>query len=149
MTPAAPALIALLLAPGLAIGASYQWTDADGNTVYSQLPPPAGRQAARVIAPPPPPAEPEAAKNKLREMQRELADTREDRELEDKKQQQAGAEADRRAENCRKAKSNLQILQQGTRQLIREGDGAYRRYTPEERAKKTAEYQQVVKENCD
>ena len=149
MTTTAPLLIGLILLPSLACAASYQWKDADGNTVYSQFPPPEGREAARIVVPPPPAAEPKAAKQQLLDMQQRLANSREDRGLENEKQQKARADADRRAENCRKARNNLQALQQRARQLIREGSGEYRRYTPEEKAKKTAENQKIVKENCE
>lgn len=148
MTTTAPPLIALNLLPSVACAASYQWKDADGNTMYPQFPPPEGREAARIVAPPPPPAEPEAAKNQLHDIRQRLANSREDRGLENEKQLKASADAERRAENCRKAKGNLQILQQRTRQLIKQPDGSFKRYTTEEKARKIAEYSEIIARDC-
>ena len=143
-----PLLLGLSLSHA-ALAAMYKWTDSEGNTVFSQTRPPDGREA-RTVAPPPPPAEsPAEAQKRLHEMQQKLDDAREDRHLQAQQEQKALEEQHARQENCRKAKRNLQILEQRSRQLINAGDGQYRRYTPEEKAQKAAEYEAVIRRDCE
>jgi len=138
----------LVSLPGLAWAATYQWVDENGVTVYSQLPPP-NQQEVRKVAPPPPPAtSPKDAQQELRNLQQRLADSREDREIKAGKAQKEAENQQVRAENCRKARENLRILQQRARQLIKQSDGSYRRYTPEEKAEKSAEYEAMIKKSC-
>ena len=67
-------LFTLLLASGLALCAThalavvYQWQDADGSMVYSQLPPGDGRPVREVSPPPPPATRPEQAEQELEQL---------------------------------------------------------------------------------
>ena len=148
MKSAYPMLLFALLATEPLWAEVYKWTDADGNTVYSQVPPSDGRRP-ETVAPPPPPAEtPEQANARLDALQQQLEDAREDRELKSQKEQKSASEAAARRENCAKARSNLQGLEQRARQLVSDGKGNYRRLNPEEKAKQAAEYQKIIQRDC-
>jgi len=143
------ALVSLLLLPALTISATYQWKDEDGNTVYSQVPP-AGGQAARKVPPPPPPATPtEDAQEELKALQQRLDDQRKERQDEAQEREQRRAYEEIRADNCRKARENMQRLQQGPQRLFKENDGSYRRYTVEERNEKIRTAREVIERDCD
>ena len=142
------ALISLLLLPSLAITATYQWKDQDGNTVYSQFPPQAG-QEVRTVAPPPPPAQaPEQAQQELEALQRQLDEARESRQQERQAQEESRARAEARAENCRIVRENLRTLEQNPQRLVRESTGDYRRYTEEQRNEKIREYREIIQRDC-
>jgi hypothetical protein len=139
----------LLSLPAFSYAATYQWVDENGVTVYSQLPPP-NQSDVRKVAPPPPPATaPEAAQDELRRLQQKLEDLREDRELQVSTQQKEAEKQRVRTENCRRARENLLVMQQRSRQLIKQSDGTYKRYTPEEKAQKVAEYEAMIERSCD
>jgi hypothetical protein len=102
------ALVVTLCAAMPASAALYKWTDANGVVVYSDQPPP-GNVKVETLAGPPPPANPNAAK--------ELAN----KELDQKKQQtatadtakkaaQQRADAERLADSCRDARTELTSL---------------------------------------
>jgi len=141
-----PLFLALALASQACV-ATYQWVDENGVTVYSQLPPPSQNEV-RKVAPPPPPANPQAVQE-LQEMRQRLEDLREDRTLEASRKQEESQKQQIRAENCRNAKENIRLLQQKSRQLIKDSDGVYKRYTEEQKAAKIREHQEVMQRNCD
>jgi hypothetical protein len=141
-------LIAALLATQPLWAAVYKWVDAEGNTVYSQVPPNDGQHPETVASPPPPAETPAEAQARLNALQQRLEDAREDRELADQAQQKSTREAAARRDNCAKARSNLQKLEQRARQLIGDGNGNYRRLTPEEKAKRAAEYKKIIQRDC-
>lgn len=143
---ALPLVLFVLSLP--AVGGSYKWTDDDGNTVYSQIPPNDDRRVTRTDAPPPPAENPQDAQRELQQLQQRLEDAREDRQLQAEKQREATQQDSVREQNCRKARTNLRSLREKARQLINTGDGQYRRYTPEERADMEARYQEVIERNC-
>lgn len=140
-------IVAGLILPLSGQAAMYKWVDDQGNTVYSQVPPPDGR-STREVAPPPPPAEPEASQRQLNELRQRLNDAVEDRELQAESQAEQATERQQRRENCEAARYNLQGLQQSARQLVRSGDGDYRRLTPEEIKTKTEQYQKIIDQDC-
>ncbi len=101
-------LAVMLCAAMPAWAALYKWTDANGVVVYSDQPPP-GNVKVETIAGPPPPANPNAAKdlaNKeldLKKQQTATADTA-------KKAAQQRADAERLADSCRDARTELTSL---------------------------------------
>ena len=142
------ALVGLLLLPTLACAATYQWQDQDGNTVYSQFPPEAGREA-RTVAPPPPPAQPpDQAQQELDALQRQLDEAQRNRQQERLEREESRARAEARAENCRIVRENLRTLEQNPQRLVRESDGDYRRYTEEQRNEKIREYREIIQRDC-
>lgn len=128
---------------------TYRWVDENGATVYSQSPPPAGRQAETIKPPPPPAITPEEARRKLDEQRQFLEDRREDREIGKEKTAAGKEETQRRSQNCQAARANLKQLEGNTQVRMRDADGQYRRYTEEERQAKMAEARQQIEQYCD
>jgi len=137
---------ALVLAPiqgGMA--AAYKWTDDQGVTEYSQLPPP-GKPSERIntgvksSAPPPAPApaistdqtNPPADAGKTPAPQANAP------QLSPEQMQ----------ENCRLAKQNLSTLETNPRILMKGEDGNMVRLTEEQRQAKIAESKEQIKKFC-
>ncbi|MBN1378493.1 MAG: DUF4124 domain-containing protein [Gammaproteobacteria bacterium] len=93
----------------------YKWKDADGQTVYSQTPPPEGIRAERLSGAPRSPEDPVEAMNQLRERAEAFAGRREDRLLVEKEGQQALEEKKKRDEICATLRKNLETLQNNPR----------------------------------
>lgn len=137
----------LLFSPLMASAAVYQWRDADGTMVYSQVPPPDGR-SVREVPPPPPPPSPEQDKKRLQDLRQRLEDNREDRALNAEKAAKRAKQEETQQENCRRARNNLQQLQQKNRPVVSDGKGGMRRMTAEERQKRLGQYRQNVEKFC-
>ena len=128
---------------------TYRWVDDEGNTVYSQLPPPDGRNM-KAIAPPPPPAEShEEAREKLDQQIKQLNEAGEkrlkDKEAAAKKQ----ADAQHNKQQCTNARSNLEAINNRPPQtLFQTGDDEYKRFTPEQRAAQIKQANEIIKKHC-
>lgn len=128
--------------------AIYQWQDADGTTVYSQLPPQDGRSVREVALPPPPGTTPEQAQQELRKMQddfRERIETRKQK-AEERSSQDAAAES--RNRNCQAARRNLAQIQSRARLLVDDGQGGRARMTEAEKQKLIQQYRADVQKYC-
>lgn len=100
----------------------YKWVDRDGNTVYSQTPPPAGIQAERIRGAPPPPEDPEAAMKKLRERAEAFNERRDERINKEQREQEEADTKQKQSGICAKLKKDLQTLQTNTRiREVKEG----------------------------
>ena len=125
------AMLALIAAPALAT--TYKWTDANGRVIYSDQPP-AGNVKVESIAAPPPPANPNAAKE-LASKEAELQQKKLQRADEAGKATKAGLDADRKREQCGRARGQIIALQSEQNPLYRSDekgqpvlmDGAARR----------------------
>jgi hypothetical protein len=132
-----------IAAPGM-----YKWVDEDGEVVYSQFPPPDGREARTMKPPPPPAVSPAQAQQHLDQQMQRFADGREDRELAAQKSAEQEQKAGIARQRCETARRNLTGLEGRARQLFKTADGEYRRLTDEERQRKKAELQKVIAEDC-
>jgi len=138
----------LIFSPLVASAAIYQWRDADGTMVYSQIPPADGR-AIREVKPPPPPAEsPEQAQQRLQNLRQRAEDDREDRRLAAEKAAKAASKDEILRKNCEGSRRNLQQLEQKNRPVVSDGKGGMRRMTPAEREQKLEQYRRDVKKFC-
>jgi len=129
----------------------YRWTDSDGNVVYSQSPPPDGRDSS-IIAPPaaPPAGESEKARQRL-QTQTEKAKAQDEARMtanEEASEKRAAAAA--MQEQCEVARKNLEMIQSRPPNTLYSMDGGkdYRRFTPEEWDAKVKTYQDAIKKNC-
>lgn len=161
-------VLALALAATASWGATYRWTDAAGNVVYGDLPPP-GVQAELLGAPPPPadqadpptaaePGESSAtdggAAGTTDAVGESTAPTPSPEALQ-RDQQRRALEARQLAEakrkNCAAARNNLEMLERN-RPLRLESQGKdrerSRRVSAEERARMVREAQQQMRDNC-
>ncbi len=142
-------LMWLALCPPAAQAAIYKWTNADGEVVYSQIPPPQGREAADRLRPPPPPAEtPEAAQKRLKALEQRLDKQRKARQQAGKKDEKAAERARIRQHNCEAARSNLSGLETKTHPLVPDGHGGMRRMTAPEREQKLEQLRADVDKYC-
>jgi hypothetical protein len=98
------ALIALALAAP-AGAALYKWVDANGRTVYSDLPPP-GDVKHEVVGAAPPPANPDAAKE-LANREAEFRKRQADRAEEAKKADKSRADVQKLGGFCTQARSQI------------------------------------------
>lgn len=126
-------LLLLLTAPLAASQAAglYKWTDDEGNTHYSQLPP-SGRTAQKLKPPKDAPA-PEATQQKEEDAIPEEAKSNAD-ELKVKRQ------------NCEIAKGNMQTYKDS--QKIRQADGKIIELSDEMREAKIKEAQKMIDNYC-
>jgi hypothetical protein len=106
------AVFAVAAAPGERI---YKWTDVDGNTVYSQTPPPPGIKAERIQGAPRPPEDPDKVMQELRERAEDFSERRDDRLTLEKDGQEALDRKKQVEEICAQLRKNLETLQNNSR----------------------------------
>jgi hypothetical protein len=141
-----PVLLAAL--PAQAAEGYHLWYDEDGQAVYSQFAPGAGRESETVRPPPPPAESPEVAKRRLQEQLQRSEDLKEDEALAAEKAQQTQSEADAARQRCEAARKNLEVLNGRPRQLVQLPDGTVKRLSEEERQAQRDEMQQIIDESC-
>ncbi len=145
-----PIIFTLILLTGLTTGsqaAMYKWVDEDGQTVYSQTPPPSG-QSTRIKPPPPPAETPEEARQRLNQRLQKFEDKAEDKELAGQKEAKDEELAEVFKRNCAAAQNNLFFLESNPRKLVGQPDGSYVRITEEERQQKMQEAREQVERFC-
>lgn len=126
--------------------AIYRWVDADGQTVYSQTPPP-DAQAERMRAPREP--EVDAADRKQPDQrQQEMDDYLEDRQLKAEKRKKAREAQKLAQENCGKARQNYKNLEESARPLVAGPDGEYRILAEDERQQRMDDARVHIEKFC-
>ena len=125
----------------------YKWVDENGQTNYSQQPPPSG-QAEVVDVPPPPALNSQSAQeeiDQLIEQQKaaEEADQAAQKEAEEAAQQQAIKD-----ENCRIARQNLRQYQDNPGRRVVDEEGNVTRLREEDRQQKMLEFQEQIDLYC-
>ena len=123
----------------------YKWLDADGNTHYTQHPPPAGIEGKTIK--PPPKVNSETARKLLENRQKHLNQLRDDRNKSVDTQMKAQQEDDNQRAACEQAKASLASFQRPRVNLL-DKDGNSRRATEEERLSKLATSQEAVNKLC-
>ncbi len=131
---------------GNAFAAMYKWVDEDGNTHYSERPPP-GDIETQTIKPPPKVdteralKELEERENKFNEMQKTRTKKAEDHEIRTE-------EVAMNKRNCELARDKLAKANEQTRVYAQEKDGTRRRITEEERQERIAAAQKDIAGFC-
>lgn len=133
-----------VLAP-VSLAGMYKWTDEDGNTVYSQLPPPEG-EYERLDVRTAPPSSGQSAQGGSSAAESILQDAEESEKQKDIEAQQAKAE-ELRKQNCEAAKQNLQVYTVYRR--VRDEQGNVKVLEDEERQKLIQEAKDQIAEFCD
>lgn len=106
-------LFTLFFITALQASQVYKWTDANGQTHFSQFPPDqSSAQSININVPPP---SSKQAGEDLQKMRQKLQEQAVDRTTESEEEKQAKEEALRMAENCKKAKQRLLDLQNNGR----------------------------------
>lgn len=138
--------LALLFSTALS-AAMYKWVDENGQTHYSQYPPPA--QDYEALQPPPPPASDAGqAQQRLEQLLQRQEEQRQGREQAEQEAAAAEQQAEQRRKACAAARHNLEILTTGGRKRITGPDGVARYLPEEERQAKIAEARQQIEEYC-
>ncbi len=138
----------LCLLPLVAQSQVYKWRDADGSTVYSQLPPPPEITTETVAPPPPPATSPEQSLQQLREMERRLEEIRKRRQTAQEKQRQEAERIAQRDLQCGQAKAARRRLEGIALPLLPDGAGGYRRMPAEEREAELQRLRGIIDEVC-
>lgn len=151
----------LLFAVGLAaawmgacIGAGaatplYRWTDENGITVYSRLPP-TGTNAIRLTPDPgPSPEESERAEQRIRSLVEQDYDRREEAKRQEQESGEQAEQQARRRANCEAARRNLATLENPQIGRVRTAEGELQALSDETRARHLEEARKVIQENCD
>lgn len=126
----------------------YKWTDANGNTIYSQTPPPEEfKQQSKTIAPLPPPTGGIKPRTSLEERMEALNKRLAEREQRDQEKQQAKEKQAKRLADCQNSQANLNKLN-SHRRLTEVENGQATLMTIEQRMQKMQEMQTFLDENC-
>lgn len=140
-------LLAFCLFPISGFAQMYKWVDEEGNTHYSQQPPPAGITAETVK--PPPKVDTEQAVNELTEQQEKLQKLQEEREKQKEEQAKLDEQAALKQKNCRISQDRLNnLLNTGTVRAIDE-EGNLTRTTVEDHQARIDEVREKVKKYCE
>ncbi|WP_283787544.1 DUF4124 domain-containing protein [Bermanella sp. WJH001] len=107
-------LFTLFLLASAHAGQVYKWTDENGQTHFSQFPP-ATAPAENIEVNAPKAANSKQATEQLQKMRQQLQEQVVDRTTESEEEKQAAEEAQRMAENCKKAKQRLTDLKNNGR----------------------------------
>jgi FtsZ-binding cell division protein ZapB len=125
----------------------YKWVDENGNTHYTQSPPPGDIQGEQIKPPSKIKIDTESAQNQIEQQKNKADDIRSDR------QEQAKIEALQKEneavkkENCKRAHQSMQTYSR-PRGLIQQEDGSRIRIDEETRQAGLAESQKKIEEYC-
>lgn len=136
----------LVLATGSAGAEMFKWTDANGNTQYSQHPP-AGVQAERLKSAPAPQSAP-APKS----LQQQVEDMDKRAEEQNKRKAEAAKkkqDAANRKINCENAHKNIEQLNYGGNRLMKMPDGSYQRLDEKQKQAQLEKNRKAIEAFCD
>jgi hypothetical protein len=136
----------LILGPQPLLAETYKWINEEGVVTYSQTPPPSG-EAERVKLLKSGPSDNQSSQTRLNNLRQRLADSAEDRELEQQEQEKADKEQKVKQQNCESARGNLRKLEGLGNRLYKMG-GEYRRLSEEERQRLMQQEREHIKANC-
>lgn len=124
----------------------YKWVDADGQTHFTQEPPPPGVEG-QAVKPPPPPASPDLRKDTTQKWETYVKDANQQRDKAAEAEKKAEADKAFMEENCRRAKISVESYSV-PHALIQEPDGSRKRITEDERQQGLKEAQDRVDKYC-
>ena len=140
-------LFTLFFAASMQAAQVYKWVDEQGQTHFSQFPP-EQKKADKIEVDAPKSANPNAAKERLEKMRQTLSEQAVDRVTESEEEKKAAKEAERMAENCKKAKQQLLDLQNNGRVFRTLENGEREWYDEKGRANLIANAKKQVEEYC-
>lgn len=142
------ALAAAIVAPSTGLARIYKWTDEDGNTVYSQSPPPRGVQSERIEEARPPAEDPEATMESLRERTEAFEERRQARQDAEQEDDAAEEREALQQQVCEQLRKNLQVMQNNNQVRQRSDDGEYEALSEEQRQARIASTQKRIEKEC-
>ena len=125
--------------------AMYKWTDEDGNTHYTESPPPEGIEGSTIS--PPPKVDVESAQKALEKQQKKVESYSEAREKRAEEQAKKEAELELDKKNCEIARSNAASLERPRVNLQDEQGNVYKA-PEEERLEKLQKAREDVTKYC-
>lgn len=137
---------ALLVAPAEA--AIYKWVDENGQTVYSETPPPKGTAATRLKEAPPPPVDPNAAMESLRNRAEAFDERQEERGEQENETQQSTEREKQIQENCERLRNNLEVLTTNNQVREKTGENQYSVLGEEQRQARIKETRERIQKEC-
>lgn len=144
-----------LLATCLLIGSAtpvfaktYRWVDEEGNTIYSQSPPPSGDyKEVKIRKETPQSQQIEAAAKLKREQEQRSLTRKQHRESAEQQEQKASREAARK-QSCEDARHNLEVLQNPRLGRLMNEEGNYEDLDDARRESLIREAQAQIREFC-
>jgi hypothetical protein len=140
-----PQYLLLFLLAGNASAAMYKWVDEEGNTHYTQSPPPGDVQAETIA--PPPRVNTRNAVEQLKEQQEKADELRNQRLEVAEEQRKNEEELARKKANCELARKRLASYEEPRVKFVQE-DGSRVRATEEERLEQIKISQEMIDEFC-
>ena len=143
-----PALFLLLISSSVFSAQVYKWVDENGQTQFSQFPPPGDQQTAdKVDVKTQPASNPEAAK-RLKDMRQNLLESSVERNTQSEQDKEDAKEAERMAENCERAKQHLRDIENNGRIYKTQEDGERYWYSEQEREGLISKAKEQVDKYC-
>jgi membrane-bound lytic murein transglycosylase len=127
------------------IAEMYKWVDDEGNTHYTQSPPP-GDVKAKTIKPPPK-VNPEHSQKQLQNRQKSLNEARDNRQKAGEEKREREQELEQQRADCEKAKARLASYQRPRVNLV-DKDGNPSRATEEQRQAEIARSKDLISKLC-
>jgi len=126
----------------------YKWVDADGNTHYTQSPPPDGIATEDVKLPASVNIDTEQAIKSFEAQQKKQQELSEENEKEEKEQMRQEERAELKKDNCKKAKAKYDNVYNTGRIRAVDEEGNVTRATEEERQRRIADAQGKIEKWC-
>ena len=126
----------------------YKWVDAQGQTHYSQTPPPPGQSAKLIETDKPPSVDVENQQKEIESLIQQQAEDKEQQEQRLAKQRQQAQLAEENAEKCKLARHNLQQYQNNPGRRVMDSEGNVTRPSEEDRQEMIKRLQEAVTEFC-
>ena len=137
----------LVLGTGVAQAKVYKWVDENGVTQYTQYPPPKG-SAKEITVPSAPSADPATQLKELQQRVEALDKQRKERALADEETAEQRAARERLVADCKRIRSELEVISNNPRLLEEGQDGTRVRMTEERRLERIATYKQQIRDYC-
>lgn len=142
-------LVILITSSSFTLAKTYRWVDADGNVVFSQMPPPADVTADEInIRQRLPEKRTDEAQQKLTDELVSDEDAKEDAELAADEQAKKDREAAIRQQNCKSAQRNLEVYSGPVVRKYKMPDGSLGRLDDNERERRIEEARAAIEEYC-
>ena len=126
----------------------YKWVDADGNTHYTQTPPPDGIAKEDLNLPASAKLDNTEAVKAFEDQHNKKQESAETRQKDEKEQNRSAEHTALKKENCRKAKAKLENVQNTVRIRAVDEYGNIVRASEEERQRRITEAQENIKKWC-
>lgn len=126
----------------------YKWVDAQGQTHYSQTPPPAGQSAKLIETDKPPAVDVESQQKEIESLIQQQAEAKKKQEERLAEQRQQAQLAEENAEKCKLAQHNLQQYQDNPGRRVMDSEGNVTRPSEEDRQEMIKKMQEAITEFC-